>query len=45
MQVGSLCYYLLHKDEAEVVEISVKVKNGKHSDKVTKWQNVEISAC
>lgn len=30
MQVGSLCYYLLHKDEAEVVKISVKVESGKH---------------
>lgn len=30
MQVGSSCYYLLHKNEAEVVKISRKVKNGKH---------------
>lgn len=35
-QVGSSCYYLLHRDEAEVVKISVKVKNGKH------WQRGKI---
>lgn len=33
MQVGFSCYYLLHKNEAEVVKISCKVKNGKH------WQS------
>jgi len=30
MQVGSLCYYLLHNNEAEVVKISGEVKKGKH---------------
>lgn len=43
MQAGSLCYYFLHKDEAEVVEISVKVKNGKHwqSGKMLKFLHAE----
>lgn len=35
MQVGSLCYYLLHNDEAEVVKISVKLRM-ENIDKVAK---------
>lgn len=38
MQVGSLCYYLLHKDEAEVVKISVKLRM-ENIDKVAKCWN------
>lgn len=43
MQVGSSCYYLLHKNEAEVVKISGKVKNRKHwqSSKMLKFLHAE----